>query len=566
MAQASAFADSEDSITPHGDGVIGTPIGLGWGWISMPDHDHRFKVIPRGGVEEVGRSCYQVAAGGRDYLVDCGLKQGRLAEYPTFQGLSPGQIDAVFITHSHIDHIGALPVAEHDQLLAEDAPIVMTRPANALASILLYDSLQLHKLERAEYDRPQRYTEADVERVLQRVRSVGYERGGIHDLDYEFGDAGHLLGSAWIALEYDGRRVLFSGDLGGRSAHLRDIQSPPDTDALVLESTYGDQLQHRSFANARSALYNAVERAQRQGLPVLIPTFAVGRAQEILQVLREREDDLRRAIDGEPTIVYDGMITDSMPVYEVFCQDAFMNETIINYRLNSHDRSPFTPESARTPETMQERETLLTGDGAPVIVTPSGMLTGGWAPYYLRDLTRQYDNARLVFIGYQAEGTPGRTIQEASGDVAEPRVTALPASEDYDPATDDFEFREETLRVPTAWVRTVDGLSGHAAGNRLMEFAREANPEAISLVHGPPHAAAQLQEHLTANTDAEGIRVAEPLGEITIGEAGRTGTEDALAELRYRQQHLQRELDDLTADIKRLTQQRADDGSDDINE
>lgn len=541
----------------------------------MPDSNHVFTMTPRGGVEEVGRSCYQVTTGEHDYLVDCGLKQSRLTGYPTFRGLSPGQIDAVFITHSHIDHIGALPVAEHEQVFADDAPIIMTRPANALTSILLYDSLHLHKLECEEYDRPQRYTEADVERVLKRVQSVGYEHGDIYNLDYEFGDAGHLLGSAWVALEYDGRRILFSGDLGGRSAHLRDIQDPLDTDALVLESTYGDQLQHRSFASARSELYDVVARAQQQDLPVIIPTFAVGRAQEVLQVFREREDDLRRAIDGEPSIVYDGMITDSMPIYEVFCQDAFMNETIINYRLNSHDRAPFTPDSAWTPETMDDREGLLTGENAPVIVAPSGMLTGGWAPYYLRDLTRHYDDARLMFIGYQADGTPGRTIQDASGDVAEPRVTTLPASDDYDPARDTFEFREETLRVPTEWVRTIDGLSGHAAGNRLMEFARAATPTMVSLVHGPPHAAAHLRDHLSTNTDAEEIHVAEHLQEMTVegGDEDESGvkvgsgeskvSDDELADLYEREQRLRRELDELAADIEQLTQRRRADRDDD---
>ena len=95
-----------------------------------------FEITPRGGVEEVGRSCSHVQAGDRDYLVDCGLKQSYTTEFPTFRGIEPGQIDAVFITHAHIDHIGGLPVAEQRGLIADEASIIMTRPTNALASIL----------------------------------------------------------------------------------------------------------------------------------------------------------------------------------------------------------------------------------------------------------------------------------------------------------------------------------------------------------------------------------------------------------------------------------------------
>lgn len=515
-----------------------------------------FEITPRGGVEEVGRSCYHVQAGDRDYLVDCGLKQSHTAEFPNFRGLEPGQIDAVFITHAHIDHIGGLPVAEQRGLFADDASIIMTRPTNALATILLHDSLQIHKQEAEELGRPQDFTSDAVERVLDRVTSVGYDRDHHLNVTYEFGDAAHLLGSAWLALEFDELRVVFSGDLGGRSAHLGDIDEPPEADELLLESTYGDTMQHRSFSDARTEVYEQAKRAQAAGIPVLIPTFAVGRAQEILQLFREREDDLRGAVDGEPSIVYDGMITDSMPVYEVFCQDEFMGDSIINYRINSNDAEPFTPECAWTPETMDERERLLDGDNAPIIVAPSGMLTGGWSPYYLRDLARHYDEARVLFIGYQVEGTPGRAIQDAPGDYADVQITALPAPEDYDPETDDFGFQEQEIRVPTAWVREIGGMSGHAAANDLLEFAREADPLGISLVHGPPGAAAHLREHLADNTDAERVQIGQHLATIDVGQSDVI-TPD-IEQLLERQARLEDELGSLREEIEKVAnRQRA---------
>jgi Cft2 family RNA processing exonuclease len=197
-------------------------------------------LIPRGGAREVGRSCYHLTAENRDYLVDCGLKQSHPTSYPDFTGLAPGQIDAVFLTNAHIDHTGALPLCEARGLLADEAPIIATRPANALAHILLWDSFKLHKMAMAERNQPQRYTEADVRRVLDRFDGVPYGSDTQYTIEYQFGDAGHLLGSAWLALTHNGQRVLFSGDLGGRSAHLSAIETPPAADTLVLESTYGD--------------------------------------------------------------------------------------------------------------------------------------------------------------------------------------------------------------------------------------------------------------------------------------------------------------------------------------
>lgn len=510
----------------------------------------KFEITPRGGAEEVGRSCYHIQAADRDYLIDCGLKQSYTAEFPTFRGLTPGQIDAAFITHAHIDHIGGLPVAEQRGLFGDDASIFMTRPTNALASILLHDSFQIHKQETKELGRPQQFTSDDVERILQRVTSVGYDRGQHLNVTYEFGDAAHLLGSAWLTIEFDDRRVVFSGDVGGRSAHLGEIDDPPEADELILESTYGDTMQHRSFSDGRNEVYEQAKQAQAAGIPVLIPTFAVGRAQEILQLFREREEDLRAAVDGDPSIVYDGMITDSMSVYEVFCQNEFMSESLINYRVNSNDTEPFTPERARTPTTMDEREQLLDGDNAPIIVAPSGMLTGGWSPYYLRDLARHYEEARVLFIGYQAEGTPGREILEASGEYADIQITALPASEDYDPETDVFAFQQQEIRVPTGWVREVSGMSGHAAANDLLGFAREADPLGISLVHGPPSAAAHLKDHLANNTEADTVQVASHLETIEVGQSDVVMPD--VTHLLERQTQLENELDALREEIEKI--------------
>ena len=527
------------------------------------------RVTPHGGAREVGRSCYHVQTAEYDYLVDCGLKQSHITEYPDFSGIDRGQIDAVFVTHAHVDHIGALPIAESRGLLAEDAPIIATRPTSAIAHILLHDSLKIHKLEADERNEPYQFTIDDVTAVLNRFEGLGYDRGVIHDLEYEFGDAGHLLGSAWLAIEYAGRRVLFSGDLGGRSAHLRAIDDSPEADLLVLESTYGDTLTHRSFSDARTELYKIVLDAVRDEVPVLIPTFGVGRAQEILQLFREREANLPPEVAENLDLVYDGLIQDSMDVYNVFATEEYISETLLNYRINSGDAEPFLPDRAWTPKTQDEREALLDGERAPAIVAPSGMLEGGWSPYYLWQLAERYKQARVVFIGYQAANTVGRKLLETPGDLARVTVSALMWGERADdPAAEGYDFHEKTIEVPTGWFRQVDGMSGHAAANTLLEFARTSGAGRIDLVHGSVSAGKALREHLTSNMDAT-VELAETGASITLDPAA-TGTLSAesanaagedltLAELQQRHQQLQRELAALGEQLDRHAQQRESD-------
>ena len=527
------------------------------------------RITPRGGAREVGRSCYHLQTDDYDYLVDCGLKHSHITEYPNFGGIDRGQIDAVFLTHAHVDHIGALPLVESRGLLAGDAPIITTRPTSALAHILLHDSLKIHKLEADERNQPYQFTTDDVTAVLNRFEGLGYDRGVIHDLEYEFGDAGHLLGSAWLTIEHAGRRVLFSGDLGGRSAHLRAIDDPPQANLLLLESTYGDTLTHRSFNDARSELYEIVLDAVHEEVPVLIPTFGVGRAQEILQLFREREANLPPEVADELELVYDGLIQDSMRIYGVFATEEYVNETLLNYRINSGDAEPFLPDRAWAPETQKERDALLDGERAPVIVAPSGMLEGGWSPYYLWRLAERYEEARVVFIGYQAANTVGRELLEAPGALAQVTVSALMWGEQADdPAAEGYDFHEKAIEVPTGWLRQVDGMSGHAAANSLLQFARMSDADRIDLVHGSVSAGKALHEHLTSNTDAT-VELAETgasvildqavAGSLSAGSVNTTGKKLTLAELQQRYQQLQRDLATLGEQLNRYARQEEDD-------
>jgi len=490
----------------------------------VADSDTPFVVIPRGGCRQVGRSCYHVQTRSGDYLVDCGIAQGQSAlGYPDFQGIEPQSLDAVFLTHAHIDHTGALPILEHKGLLAKSAPVIATRPTGALAHTLLHDSLKIHKEEAREMGQEQEFTREDIHDVLGRMETLQYGVGEVseyasiedEELHFQFGNAGHLLGSAWLALETAGRRIVFSGDLGGRSAHLPDIEEPPSADTLVLEATYGDRPHHKGFNKARKSLVGHIQDAVSRGIPVLIPTFAVGRAQEVLQTLRDYSQQLPNALGSDVRVIYDGMAQDATDTYHAFATAEYISESVVNYKVNSGDAEPFLPDAAYRPTDVDERPQILNGESAPIVIAPSGMLTGGLSPLYLLDLTRNYDEAKVLFVGYQAEGTPGRALQDADGETCHLKLEIT----DWD---EEGYSGGYTASVPTDWVHTIGGLSGHAAGNELMQFARDVDPSHIALVHGDASRQRQFQSFLNGKVATDAITLTGIHSPFAVGEGDET--------------------------------------------
>jgi metallo-beta-lactamase family protein len=197
------------------------------------------------------------------------------------------------------------------------------------------------------------------------------------------------------------------------------------------------------------------------------------------------------------------------------------------------------------------------------------MLEGGWSPYYLWQLAERYEHARVVFIGYQATNTVGRELLETTGDLARVTVSALMWGERADdPAAEGYDFHEKTIEVPTGWFRQVDGMSGHAAANTLLQFARTSGADHIGLVHGSMSAGQALREHLTSNTDATvelaevGTTIALKADDSGLPSSERIGDTEAnvtLAELQQRQQQLQAELDALGDQIERYGRMRGND-------
>lgn len=491
-----------------------------------PDSDTPIIITPRGGAREVGRSCYQVDTEYATYLVDCGLNQGTGDQFPDHRGLDPEAIDAVFLTHAHIDHCGGLPVFEARGFLTDDAPIVATPPTIGLATLLLRDSLKIHHHETTHRDR--QFTERDVDAVIDRFEPVPYGGGlvaGVADvpeqepLVFRFGNAAHLLGSAWLTLQTTGQKAVFSGDLGGRAGHLPSIETPPQADLLVCESTYGGTHSHTSIRDAQTTLFEAIEQSVRDGSPVLIPTFAVGRAQLLQLVIGDRLHEFPDELRQKMRLVVDGMAQEATEIYHEYVQDeTAMDEAMVNRVVESGHETPFQSAIAEFPENDADRRALLEDAGGtgtvPIVIAPSGMLSGGNSPRYLTEFAARYDRATLLLTGYQAAGTIGRTLQnqvKADDDELTYTTESTPFDTDWPASeavrwttieTDDGRNRVTRATIPVEWLQTIHGFSGHAAQDGLLEYARQVSPETIALIHGSEYPQAQLAEHFTRNVES----------------------------------------------------------------
>lgn len=410
-------------------------------------------------------------------------------------------------------------------LLDDDAPIVATPPTLDLATLLLRDSLKIHQHETTHRDR--QFTERDVTAVTDRFEPVSYGGGlvaGVADvpeqepLIFRFGKAAHLLGSAWLTLQTTGQKVVFSGDLGGRAGHLPSIETPPQADLLLCESTYGGTHSHTSINDAQTTLFETIEQAVRDGSPVVIPTFAVGHAQLLQLVIGDRLHEFPAELQQKMRLIVDGMAQEATEIYHEHVQDeTVMDEAMVNRVVESGYEAPFQPDIADFSESDADRRALLEDAGGtgtvPIVIAPSGMLSGGNSPRYLTEFAARYDRTTLLLTGYQASGTLGRTLQNqvrADDDELTYTTEATPFGTDWPPSetvqwttidTDDGPDRVTRATIPSDWLQTIHGFSGHAAQDGLLEYARQVSPETIALIHGPEYAQAQLAEHFIRNVE-----------------------------------------------------------------
>jgi metallo-beta-lactamase family protein len=441
-----------------------------------------------GGVGTVTGSKYLIETGKTRVLVDCGLFQGlkelreRNWQEPPFD---PRSLTAVLITHAHIDHTGYLP-----RLVKQGfhGPVYCSRGTADLLKILLPDSGRLQE-EDADYRNRHQltkhqpalplYTEKDAYASLELIRPLANDGEPVeigHSVRVAFKTAGHILGSSMVLVEIDGaaadgsaRRLLFSGDLGHYDQPIiRDPVAPPACDYLVVESTYGDRLHDPE--DPKVELARIINDAAQRKAPVLIPAFAVGRTQELVYLIRELEDE--KAIPVLPVSVDSPMAAAATAAYANRKEEHDEEYASILNRK----RHPLRTHSMNTASSREESKKLNNATGARVIISASGMMTGGRVLHHALRMVPDPE-ATIVFVGYQAAGTIGRRILDG-----EPEVKIM------------------KQRVPVRCrIAKIGGFSAHADWKevlRWLEGMKTGVPSRTFLTHGEPEAATAMGAHI----------------------------------------------------------------------
>jgi metallo-beta-lactamase family protein len=454
-----------------------------------------------GGVGSVTGSKYLLESGGRRVLVDCGLFQGlkelreRNWQPPPFD---PRLLDAIIITHAHIDHTGYLPRVVK---LGFNGPVYTSRATNDLLKILLPDSGRLQE-EEADYRNRHNltshspalplYDERDAKDALELIRPVpngGEPVNVCPGIKASFLVAGHIMGASLVLVEMETGsgpiRFLFSGDLGHYDQPIvKDPARPPDCDYLMCESTYGDRL--HSDVSSEDQMARIINEAVERGGPVLIPAFAVGRTQEVLYLIRELEDAGR--IPVLPVAVDSPMAAQATQVYNRWNEEH--DEEYAS--ILATKRHPLKTRSMTTASSRDDSKRLNDMKGTRVIISASGMLTGGRVLHHaIRMLPDK--RATVVFVGYQAAGTTGRRVQDGAREV---------------------KIMKNTVPV-RCHVENVGGFSAHADWQDVLKWLSglPGAPKTVFTTHGEPEAAAAMAGHIK---DRFGWNVLVPEYEQTL--------------------------------------------------
>ena len=413
-------------------------------------------------------------------LLDCGLFQGLKALRERNWApppLEPGALDAVILSHAHIDHSGYLPRLCRDGF---SGPVYCTPGTRDLLNVMLPDAAHLQE-EEADFANRHRtskhdpalplYTTEDAARALAQVQPVDFGRRftPAPGAEASFTPSGHILGAGLVTCVIGGRRVVFSGDLGRYGVPIMVDPAPvPEADVLLVESTYGNRVHPPDDPTDR--LVTAVRRAAARKGWLLIPAFAVGRAQEILHDLRRLENDGR--IPSLPVHLDSPMAIQATAIYA-----AHPEEHDAELRREGGGARPFAPRRFHLSRSVADSKALNEQTGPGIIVAGSGMATGGRILHHLKRLLPVGDTT-VLFVGYQAAGTRGRQLREGAREIRMLGVT-----------------------VPVhAEIMASDAYSAHADREEILRWLGgfERPPAITYVVHGEPDAAGALQEAIAS--------------------------------------------------------------------
>ncbi len=443
-----------------------------------------------GAAREVTGSCHLLRVGRATVLVDCGLIQGRAIDEARNREPFPfdaKHIDAVVLSHAHLDHSGRIPLLVKAGF---KGPIYTQRATRDLCRIMLKDAAHLNEKD-VEWDNRKRqrkglklleplYTinEADVALKQFKVLDYGVRRGVAPGIEICLRDAGHILGSAivevWLKEGETQRKLVFSGDLGHRGAPiLRDPEVIKEADLVILESTYGDRL-HRSWAATLAELGEVIGMAQRNKGNILIPSFAVGRTQELLYLFGLHATDWGLQ---EWQIFLDSPM--AIRATEVYTR----HHDLYNPEARSwrgSNGTPFDLPNLHYSLTPAQSMAINRIQAGAIIIAGSGMCNGGRIKHHLKHQVWR-EHTHIIMVGFQASGTPGRALVDGASHIR---------------------LWGETIRI-AAQVHTIGGLSAHADQAGLIDWYRQFDKRpTVALVHGEEGAMDTLADKLRSDLQA----------------------------------------------------------------
>jgi KH/beta-lactamase-domain protein len=449
------------------------------------------RITALGGFMEVGRSAILLETSNSKILLDFGLNPGVNTPphmYPRLDmlGISPEEIDAVVVTHAHVDHCGLIPFLFK---YGYDGPVYATEATRDLMALLQLDILDVARRE----GNPLPFTQKEVQKMVLHTIPLKYgETTDIaSDVKITLYNAGHILGSAIVHIYISGfggsaYNILYTGDIKYQRTRLleRADTEIPRVDAIIMESTYGaTDLPPREEAEEK--LIEIVRKTIERKGKVLIPTLSVGRAQEIMLILRTAM--MEKKLEEIPVYI-EGMIDEVTAIHTAY-PELLSRET---FALFKGGENPFSYHTFKRVEDRRARADIVETQESSIIMASSGMLTGGPAVEYFKMMAGDPRNT-LIFVNYQVKGTLGRRIKDGEREIQLPEEDG----------------RISTVKVNME-VQSVEGFSGHSDRRQLIRFLESlpTPPKKIILNHGEPNAIASLASEIKRSKDGR-IRFAE---------------------------------------------------------
>ncbi|MCI2049338.1 MAG: MBL fold metallo-hydrolase [Lachnospiraceae bacterium] len=437
-----------------------------------------------GADQEVTGSCHYLKVGVLNILVDCGMEQGRNIFVNAALPVAPSAINYVFLTHAHIDHTGMLPKLYKDGFCGQ---VITTEATMKLSDIMLRDSAHIQSSEAEWKNKRARregtgekaeplYTVEDVIGLMRLFRPFRYGKRYklCNGVEFRFTDVGHLLGSAsielWLSEGDTEKKIVFSGDIGNKNQPLlKDPELTAEADYVLVESTYGSRLHDVHTGDYEQELADIIRTTLLRGGNVVIPSFAVGRTQEMLYFIRKiKQKNLFPEKPDFPVYVDSPLAVDATGVFSETGQECYDEEAMDYVRRGIN---PLSFPNLNLTVSVDESKAINEDPEPKVIIAASGMCDAGRIRHHLKyNLWRP--ECTILFVGYQAEGTPGRNIADGATEV---------------------KLFGEVITV-RAEIKMFDGLSGHADRQGLLDWMKgfTKKPAQVFVVHGDEENAASF--------------------------------------------------------------------------